>query len=129
GEFAGGRGAARLRGPRGRRDLPGARHLPRRLRAARDGPHALSGPRLPRIRRLGAHVFRWPVATPVRTSFGVMHDRPMMLVEAEDADGMSGWGEVWCNFPAVGAEHRARLVASVFAPLVEGVELGTPLAT
>ena len=89
----------------------------------------MSGPRLPRIRRLGAHIFRWPVATPVRTSFGVMHDRPMMLVEAEDADGVSGWGEVWCNFPAVGAEHRARLVSSVFAPLVEGVELGSPLET
>lgn len=89
----------------------------------------MNGPRLPRIRRLGVHVFRWPVATPVRTSFGVMHDRPMMLVEAEDADGMSGWGEVWCNFPAVGAEHRARLVSSVFAPLVEGAEPGSPPET
>jgi L-alanine-DL-glutamate epimerase-like enolase superfamily enzyme len=69
---------------------------------------------------------RWPVATPVRTSFGVMHDRPMVLVEAEDHDGVRGWGEAWCNFPAVGAEHRARLVASVFAPLVEGVALGSP---
>lgn len=74
----------------------------------------------PRIRRLEAHVFRWKVATPVRTSFGVMHDRPMVLVSAEGDDGLAGWGEIWCNFPAVGAEHRARLVQSVFAPLVEG---------
>ncbi|HUP29862.1 MAG TPA: mandelate racemase/muconate lactonizing enzyme family protein [Usitatibacter sp.] len=72
-----------------------------------------------RIRRLAAHVLRWPVETPVRTSFGVMHDRPMLLVEAEDDDGVRGWGEVWCNFPAVGAEHRARLLQSVFAPLLE----------
>jgi L-alanine-DL-glutamate epimerase-like enolase superfamily enzyme len=81
---------------------------------------------LPRVRKLTAHVFRWPVETPVRTSFSVMYDRPMVLVQAEDTDGTSGWGEVWCNFPSVGAEHRASLVTSVFAPLVEGVELGTP---
>jgi len=87
-----------------------------------------AGPALARIRRLSAHVLRWPVEIPVRTSFGVMHDRPMLLIEAEDVDGARGWGEAWCNFPSVGAEHRARLVESVFAPMVEGVELGTPPA-
>lgn len=70
------------------------------------------------IARVAAHVFRWPVETPVRTSFGVMHDRPMVLVEIETDDGLGGWGEIWCNFPAVGAEHRARLVESVFAPML-----------
>lgn len=84
--------------------------------------------RLPLIRRLEAHVLRWPVETPVRTSFGVMHDRPMVLVEAECADGVRGWGEVWCNFPAVGAEHRARLIESVFAPMLVGAEPGPPAA-
>jgi D-galactarolactone cycloisomerase len=64
----------------------------------------------------------------VRTSFGVMHDRPMVLVQAEGADGVSGWGEVWCNFPAVGAEHRARLLTSVFAPMLEGAEAADPAA-
>jgi L-alanine-DL-glutamate epimerase-like enolase superfamily enzyme len=73
-----------------------------------------------RIRRLRAHVFRWRTSAPVRTSFGVMFDRPMVLVEAQGDDGLSGWGEIWCNFPAVGAEHRARLVESVLAHLVEG---------
>ena len=80
------------------------------------------------IRRVTAHVFRWPVATPVRTSFGVMHDRPMVLVEVEAADGLVGWGEIWCNFPAVGAEHRARLVESVFAPMLAGRDCGDPEA-
>ena len=73
------------------------------------------------LRTLRAHVLRWPVKTPVRTSFGVMHDRPMVLVEAIDADGVTGWGEAWCNFPSVGAEHRARLIESLLAPMVEGV--------
>jgi L-alanine-DL-glutamate epimerase-like enolase superfamily enzyme len=57
------------------------------------------------------------VATPVQTSFGLMTDRPMVLVQAVDEDGFSGWGEVWCNFPQVGAEHRARLVDHALAPL------------
>lgn len=78
------------------------------------------------IARVSAHVFRWPVETPVRTSFGVMHDRPMVLVEVQDGDGVSGWGEIWCNFPAVGAEHRARLVESIFAPLVRGRSVPDP---
>lgn len=82
----------------------------------------------PGVRRLQAHVFRWPVETPVVTSFGTMRDRPMVLVEAEGEDGVTGWGEVWCNFPAVGAEHRARLVESVFAPMVEGAAAARPAA-
>lgn len=78
------------------------------------------------IRSLRGLVFRYPLEIPVRTSFGVMHDRPMVLVRAEDAEGAVGWGEIWCNFPAVGAEHRARLVASVLAPLLEGSEFAIP---
>jgi D-galactarolactone cycloisomerase len=90
----------------------------------------LSGAASPgRVRRLTAHVLRWPVETPVRTSFGVMHDRPMLLVEVEADDGLVGWGETWCNFPSVGAEHRQRLVDSVFAPLLVGAEPATPQAT
>lgn len=67
--------------------------------------------------RVEAFVFRHPVATPVRTSFGTMHDRPAVFVRVEDADGAAGWGEIWCNFPGCGAEHRARLLETVFAPL------------
>ena len=63
--------------------------------------------------RIRAHVFRWRVATPVVTSFGVMHDRPMLLVQAQDDDGATGWGEIWCNFPAVGAEHNTDVVPCV----------------
>lgn len=70
-----------------------------------------------RLRSLRAHVLRAPVAIPVQTSFGLMTDRPMVLVEAVDEDGLTGWGEVWCNFPQVGAEHRARLVEHVLAPI------------
>lgn len=70
------------------------------------------------VTRVDAHVFRAPIATPVVNAFGTMRDRPMALVSVEDADGVIGYGEIWCNFPVVGAEHRARLMTSVVAPLI-----------
>jgi L-alanine-DL-glutamate epimerase-like enolase superfamily enzyme len=70
------------------------------------------------LKGLDAFVFRAPLATPVEASFGVMRDRPMVLVRATDRDGTVGWGEVWCNFPVVGAEHRARLLESTLRPLL-----------
>ena len=80
----------------------------------------------PAIARLEAHVLRWPVRVPVRTSFGTMHDRPALLVRVEDAEGAHGWGEAWCNFPSCGAEHRARLIETVLAPIVVGRAFATP---
>lgn len=63
-------------------------------------------------------VFRAPLVEPVQTSFGRMHERPALLVRVEDDNGVFGWGEVWCNFPAVGAEHRAHLLDSLVAPIL-----------
>lgn len=69
------------------------------------------------LQSVRASVYRAPIENPVQTSFGVMRDRPMVLVEVTDTDGATGWGEVWCNFPEPGAEHRARLVDRILAPL------------
>ncbi len=79
-----------------------------------------------RIVRVTPRVYRCPLKTPVVTSFGTMHDRPMLLVEVEADDGAVGVGEVWCNFPSVGAEHRARLIDSVLAPLLKSRPFLTP---
>ena len=62
-------------------------------------------------------VYRVPIDTPVQTSFGVLKDRAAVLVRVVDASGAEGLGEVWCNFPTVGAEHRARLLDQAVAPL------------
>ncbi len=62
----------------------------------------------------------------MRTSFGTMTSRPCLLVRVEDGDGAFGWGEIWCNFPACGAEHRARLVETVAAPLLLGGTFADP---
>src|SRR6266851_5043008 len=77
-----------------------------------------------RIARIETRVVRTPIAVPIRTSFGVMGDRPAVFVKVTDADGAEGFGEVWCNFPSVGAEHRARLADHVIGPLlIESGEL------
>src|SRR6187455_1916868 len=72
------------------------------------------------VRSVQAFCYRYPLSTPVVTSFGRMLDRPAVFVRAEDEDGHTGWGEVWANFPSTGAEHRARLVNEVLAPLITG---------
>ncbi|MCJ7830373.1 MAG: hypothetical protein MUP74_03200, partial [Desulfobacterales bacterium] len=70
------------------------------------------------LKCIDIYVFRAPIEQPVVTSFGVLRDRPSLLVRLEDGDGAWGWGETWCNFPACGAEHRARLVETVLVPLL-----------
>jgi D-galactarolactone cycloisomerase len=78
------------------------------------------------IRKLEAFCYRYPLATPVVTSFGRMLNRPAVFVRVEDEDGVTGFGEVWCNFPAPGAEHRARLINEVLAPALVGRAAAEP---
>src|SRR3954466_4230334 len=72
------------------------------------------------VRKLEAFTYRYPLSTPVVTSFGRMLNRPAVFVRVEDDDGHAGWGEVWSNFPSTGAEHRARLVNELLAPAISG---------
>lgn len=69
-----------------------------------------------RLVSVGTVVLRVPLDTPLPTSFGVMDARSALLVRVEDADGTVGWGEVWCNFPTFGAEHRALLIERIVGP-------------
>ena len=80
----------------------------------------------PAISRLECWVLRAPIAEPVANAFGAMTNRPALFLRVTASDGAWGWGEVFSNFPQVGAEHRARLVESIFAPLLEGVPSSDP---
>lgn len=60
------------------------------------------------------------------TSFGSMRDRPAVFVRVQDEDNNFGWGEAWSNFPAVGAEHRARLINEMLGPMLVGCEIAHP---
>ena len=76
------------------------------------------------LARLEAYALRVPIATPIKVAFGTFRDRPMVLVRAIERDGSEGWGEVWSNWPAVGAEHRARLAADFADRLIGRTFLG-----
>ncbi len=80
------------------------------------------------ITRIEAHAFRVPIKAPVATSFGVMRDRPAVFVRIEDNDGCFGWGEVFANWPAAGAEHRVALLERDIAGLVLGQRAADPEA-
>jgi L-alanine-DL-glutamate epimerase-like enolase superfamily enzyme len=80
------------------------------------------------ITRLTATLYRYPLEREVITSFGRMRDRPMLIVEVEDRDGAKGWGEVWCNFPHIGGEHRVRILREILAPMVVGHAIASPAA-
>jgi D-galactarolactone cycloisomerase len=80
------------------------------------------------IKRLEYWLFRAPVSQPVANAFGAMSNRPALFLRLSASDGAWGWGEVFCNFPQVGAEHRARLIGSIFRPLLEGTPADTPAA-
>lgn len=79
-----------------------------------------------RITRLQAWACRSPVARPVETSFGVMRDRPAVFLRLEDDDGAFGWGEVFANWPASGAEHRVNLAADDVASVLFGIDTEDP---
>ena len=80
------------------------------------------------IKRVECWVLRAPIATPLANAFGAMTNRPAVFLRLHASDGAWGWGEVFSNFPQVGAEHRARLVDSIFRPLLEGATAHDPAA-
>lgn len=70
------------------------------------------------LSRITTVVLRVPIEAPLMTSFGLMDARTALLVQLEDQDGAVGWGEVWCNYPTFGGEHRALLVERIIAPSI-----------
>ena len=83
----------------------------------------------PTITTLECWVLRAPIAVPLVNAFRSMTNRPALWLRISASDGAYGWGEVFSNFPTVGAEHRARLVESVFAPLLPGTPSDNAAAT
>lgn len=55
-----------------------------------------------------------------------MRDRPAVFIRIEDDQGVFGWGEIFANWPAAGAEHRARLVLEDISQLLLGTYARQP---
>jgi len=79
-----------------------------------------------KIDRVEAIILRASIDRPVKTSFGVMSERPSLIVEVTERSGCVGYGEIWCNFPSFGAEYKAHLVINEFATTLKGVEFTRP---
>jgi len=77
-----------------------------------------------KLTSIESFAFRVPTK-PIKVSFGTFRDRPCVLIRVVDVDGHEGWGEVWCNWPAAGAEYRARLAADIGERLI-GRTLASP---
>lgn len=80
------------------------------------------------IEKIDVFVLRVPADPPVQTSFGIMKDRPAVLLRVMGPDGAHGWGEIWSNFPVVGAEHRGRMAAAYLPTLACGRRWESPQA-
>jgi len=72
-------------------------------------------------------VIRSPIDTPVHTAFGTMLDRPALFLLLHDTRGNTGIGEVWCNFPSCGAEHRQQLLDTTILQALVGHEFSDPV--
>jgi len=57
---------------------------------------------------------------PIKTSFGTMNYRYMILVNVQTDEGLEGWGESWSNFPAWSPKERIHTINDGFAPLLIG---------
>jgi L-alanine-DL-glutamate epimerase-like enolase superfamily enzyme len=58
--------------------------------------------------------------------YGSQAFRSAIFVKLTDADGVSGWGESFANWPPFAAEHRARVVDQVLAPRAKGKKFESP---
>jgi D-galactarolactone cycloisomerase len=73
-------------------------------------------------------VLRAKIDTPIVTSFGTIPERAVLLVKVQDKDGGYGWGEVFGNFPAHGAENRAHLIRDYLAPVTKSETWNSPMS-
>lgn len=73
-------------------------------------------------------LLRAKIDTPIITSFGSIPERAVLLVKIQDKDGAVGWGEVFGNFPAHGAENRAHLIRDYLAPIVRSGTWDSPVS-
>ncbi len=78
-----------------------------------------------RIARVELFYYRYPVAKPLISRIGRFTARQSLLVRIESSDGAFGWGEIWCNFPDCGGDHRMKLAAEIAVPWFLGQSFET----
>jgi len=79
-----------------------------------------------RLARIEGWACRSPISLPVATSFGTMRDWLAVFLRLEDGEGVFGWGEIFANWPAAGAEHRVNLLVDDIWPLLRSLKVDDP---
>ncbi|HAA90908.1 MAG TPA: mandelate racemase, partial [Rhodospirillaceae bacterium] len=90
-------------------------------------PDTKSFPEL-KITKVEPFLLRAKIDSPIVTSFGTIPERAVLMVRVEDEDGSFGWGEVFGNFPAHGAENRDFLIRDYLSSIVVGAIWPDPVA-
>jgi D-galactarolactone cycloisomerase len=78
-----------------------------------------------KLERATLTVLSAPVADPVQMSFSQLSARNMVLVELE-AEGVTGVGESWVNYPAWAATERLATLEHGVLPLLAGLDVADP---
>ncbi|QZY30457.1 mandelate racemase/muconate lactonizing enzyme family protein [Nocardioides coralli] len=78
-----------------------------------------------RIERAVISVLSAPVDEPVEMSFSQLDTRDVVLVELE-ADGVTGVGESWVNYPAWAAAERIATLEHGVLPRLTGLDVSDP---
>lgn len=89
-------------------------------------PVAASLPPVP-VASVRCRVFRAPTSDGVAMSFAPLTHRVMVVVLVELADGRTGRGESWANYPSWAWCERVATVREGLAPLLVGRVLTTPV--
>ena len=82
-----------------------------------------------RINYLNLYYLNFPLKNNIITSFGVMKNRPSLILELKDNFNNSGYGEVWCNFPSDAANYRFNIFKNIFVNKLKDLEIDDPLKT
>jgi O-succinylbenzoate synthase len=87
---------------------------------------ATSGEELMRVESITLRKLRMRLKSPFETSFGVTHDRPVLLVEMR-ADGLTGWSEVTATqgpfYTSESIDIAWLVIREFLAPLILGKSL------
>lgn len=73
-----------------------------------------------KIAEARVHHFQVPLTKAVKASFGAMTVRHLVLLQVTDAEGRSGFGESWTNFPIWAAHERVAAFQNHFLPYLRG---------
>ena len=76
-----------------------------------------------KIKQAAVYHLEVPIKQAVKTSFGAMTARHLVLLELVDEQGHTGFGESWTNFPAWAPLERVAAFKTAFLPYLNGKEV------